>query len=481
MRPNCLRGYKLFHEGQLALAEMEHHGIRLDLDYLDGAIEESREKVAEDEAALTQSKIYRTIWKKKYGNKAKLGSPTQLAFVMRELGYEPKRNERTGRDVLDKKEISDFDHPFVKRYIALKEEKKALDTYLLGFRRECDSDGFLHPSYNLASGGEDEGGGGAESLRGSCDSPNFQNIPIRNKEIGRRIRPSFIPRRGRRIVERDLSGNEVKAACCYTKDPRLISDFALGKGDPHGDTAMQLFGLKKKKVHKPTTRDAAKNQFVFPQFFGSVYFQCAPPIWKAMEKRDFRVGEKGITIREHLRKQGITELGDCTPGAETRRGTFVHRVKEVEQNFWNKRFKVYTQWKRDWYQKYCERGWFELYTGFVCEGYYRRNQVLNFAIQGNAFHWLLWVIIEITKELKKRRMKSILVGEIHDSLLGDVPDNELQDYLELTDDVFSRRLPEHYKDHIIVPIVTEVDVTPVDGSWHTKEEWKRNNGIWVKA
>jgi DNA polymerase I len=302
---------------------------------------------------------------------------------------------------------------------------------------------------------------------------------VRNPMMRDLIRRVFVARDGRSIVERDFSGVEVRMACAYTHDPRLIKEFTGPGGDPHGDTAAQLFLLPKDQIDKKTLRDSAKNQFVFPQFYGSVAFQCAPAIWEAMERRQFRVGADGDgrLLREHLANKRIKELGDCTPGAPTRPGTFVHLVKEVEDDFWQRRFKVYTQWKKDWYAEYCRRGWFPLYTGFVCRGYYRRNQVLNYAIQGSAFHCLLWSLIEIDKEIRRRGMKTLLVGQVHDSLLADVPDGEVQEYLDLSQEVMSERLPKHWS-WINVPIDTEVDVTPVGGSWLDKAEWVRRDGRW---
>jgi hypothetical protein len=104
----------------------------------------------------------------------------------------------------------------------------------------------------------------------------------------------------------------VRAACCYTKDPRLISDFTEDGKDPHGDTAELLFGVKKEMFKTPEEkagwkkgmRDWTKNRFVFPQFFGSVYFQCAPSIWNAVEKGALMPDGKS-TVMEHLAKQGI--------------------------------------------------------------------------------------------------------------------------------------------------------------------------------
>ncbi len=72
-------------------------------------------------------------------------------------------------------------------------------------------------------------------------------------------------------------------------------------------------------------------------------------------------------------------------------------------------------------------GRFKYKTGFIVEGYYKKNQVVNYPIQGAATHCLLWTIIRVQKWIKKHKMKSLLVNETHDDVLADVPKKELTD------------------------------------------------------
>lgn len=319
----------------------------------------------------------------------------------------------------------------------------------------------------------------------NSSAPNLHNIPIRNKEMGDLIRPCFIPRKGRRLVERDFSGIEVRVSACYNKDPNLIRYIEDKTTDMHRDEASVLFIVPQKELeahkdhYKKSLRDAAKNMWVFPQFYGSVWFQCAPPIWEAMEQRKFTLHD-GTPLRKHLRRHGVTELGNCDiKKGDPEPGTFAHHLVQAEKKLWNKRFPVYTQWKKDFYNQYLERGYFDLRTGFRCTGHFRRNQVINFPVQGAAFHCLLWTLIEIQKELRKRKMRSMLVSQIHDSMIADVVEDELQEFLDLTQEIAERRLAKAWK-WINIPIETEVDVTPIDGSWVTKAEYVRNaKGTWV--
>lgn len=107
-------------------------------------------------------------------------------------------------------------------------------------------------------------------------------------------------------------------------------------------------------------------------------------------------------------------------------------------------------------------------TGFRLDGVYRRNEVLNYPIQGSAFHCLLWSLIEIQKELDRQRMKTLLVGQIHDSILGDSPPEELDDFLSLSEEVMTKRLLKEWK-WINVPLKVEAEVSGVDESWFNKK------------
>lgn len=460
---------KLLHDGILAFSEAEHNGIRIDTIYLDRAIDEVRIQIKVLIKELQQDDIYKT-WRKHYGNKTNLDSRLQLADVMfRILKYPIHGVTATGRPTADEETFSNYDLPFIKTYFHMQKLSKTAGTFLSGIKNET-IDGFLHPFFDLHK---------VITFRSSSSGPNFQNFPARNPEMASIIRKCFVPRKGRRIVEMDFSGVEVRVSVAYHKDPVLMNYIKDSSTDMHRDTAMQLFMLKKEEVFKKTCRDSAKNMFVFPEFYGSVFFQCAPDIWQAMERRNFRVGENGISIREHLAKKGITELGSCDPRRKPTKGTFVHHVKIVEDSFWNERFKVYTSWKKKLWETYTKRGYLKTLTGFVINGIHKKNEILNAGIQGSAFHCLLWTMIETLRQLRKRKMKSKIIGQIHDSLIADVVEEELQEYLSMVKEIMTIKLPAHW-DWINVPIDAEAEVTPIDGTWHDKKVWEFNNDVWAK-
>jgi DNA polymerase I-like protein with 3'-5' exonuclease and polymerase domains len=88
-----------------------------------------------------------------------------------------------------------------------------------------------------------------------------------------------------------------------------------------------------------------------------------------------------------------------------------------------------------------------------------------------AFHCLLWIFIQLTNEFKKRKLKSKLVGQIHDSILIDIYPPELYEVYILSKYYSEVALRKQFE-WIIVPIEIEVELTEIDKSWADKKEWK---------
>jgi len=451
--------YKLMHEGVLALAQVEANGMRIDLDYLNNALKENSKKIAILSEEIKSDKVVR-IWKKRFGVKTNLDSGDQLGKVLFDnLGYECKEKTDKGKPKTDIESLETLDIPFVKKYLHLKKLKKAQATYLKGIQREV-CNGFLHPVFNLHI---------AQTFRSSSDSPNFQNLPIRNPEMAELIRKCFIPRKGGRIVETDYGGIEVHAAAWYHKDPVMLNYICDPSKDMHRDMAAQCYKLSTKQVTK-LIRYCGKNKFVFPQFYGDWYLSCAPALWSSIDQLGLETA-KGTPLKEHLAKKGIHDLGSLNPKVSPVKGTFIHHIMEVQEDFWGRRFKVYTEWKNKWWESYRRTGKFQTLTGFEITGWMKRNEVINYPVQGVAFHCLLWSLINLQKQLKKYKMKTKIVGQIHDSIVSDVPDKEFKDYLEISNDVMTKQIVKHWP-WIITPLEVEAEASPVDGSWFEKKAIK---------
>lgn len=459
MRPITDEGRKLLHEGCIALSQVEANGIRIDIDYLKRAISHTKKRIEKITLQMKDDKIFK-LWRRRFGDQTNINSREQLGKILfTVMDYPCTAHTKTGKPKVDEAALDTIDLPFVKKFIKLGKLKKAKTTYLEGILKET-IDELLHPFFNLNL---------AQTFRSSSDSPNFQNIPVRDPATAKLVRRAFIARHNHQIVEVDYGGVEIACAACYHKDPRMIKYIQTDSGMLHTDMAGRCFKLPKKQITKDT-RYCGKNMFVFPEFYGDYYIHCAENLWKAISQLKLKTKD-GRDLYSHLEADGILELGDCDPQQDPRDRTFEKHIQEVEDDFWNRRFKVYGQWKKDWFQAYLRKGYFDTLTGFRIEGLMKRNEVINYPVQGSAFHWLLWSLIRIQKQLKKYKMKSLIVGQIHDSIVGDVHRKERQNYLEITQQVMTVDIRKHWP-WIIVPLNIDAEVAPVGGSWYEKKKVK---------
>ena len=464
--PSTPDAYRLLQEGAIALAKVESNGIRVDTDYLDKTLMRVTGEVSELEKSLRSSKEYGK-WRQRFGEKSTLGSRDQLGWLLfEEMDYKPLTYTETGKPKVDNTLIESIGIPFTDDYLRLARLKKVKETYLSNIKKETIH-GSFHPNFNLHTAETFRSSSGSDKdTHEESSSLNFQNLPVRNPEFSEVIRRCFIPRKGNQLAEIDFSGIEVRISSCYNRDPVLIEYIKDPTKDMHRDMAAQIYMIKEKEVSKQT-RYAAKNLYVFPQFYGSFYAQCAPSLWESIDKLKLERSD-GVSLKEHLKEKGIKRLGACKFDEEPRPHTFERHVRDVEKDFWGRRFRVYAQWKKDWYEAYKEKGGFEMFTGFRVFGVYRRNVIINSPVQGAAFHCLLWTLIRIQAWLEKHNMKSVILGQIHDSLVLDIPVNELQDVLAACKRIMTLSIRKAWE-WIIVPLAVEAEVTPVNGSWFEKK------------
>lgn len=464
IEPNSNLAYNLLHEGTLALARAERNGIRVDLEYLDKMKVHLTRKIERLEGKLMDTKFYDN-WKRTIGGKApNIHSNAQLAtYLYRVKKLEPVKTTESGQGSTDEEALLDLGIPELNTLIQIRKMKKTRDTYLEGFARE-QVDGFLHPSFNLHL---------VTTFRSSSDKPNFQNIPKRDKELMRLTRKALYPRLGHQLLEVDFSGLEVCIAACYHQDPTMIKYIKDPKSDMHGDMAKQLFkvdGFDRKIPEHSYLRSAAKNGFVFPQFYGSYYKNCAIDLvnkwgqlpmgkWVYSQGVTFDKEEKR-TLAKHLIGKGIHNFDD-----------FVDHVKVIEEDFWGNRFPVYAKWKDKWHRQYQKQGFVNMFTGFTCQGVMGRNDVINYPIQGSAFHCLLWSFIRLDDYLTKQGYDSRIIGQIHDAIVLDVHPDELDELLAVIKDITTVQLPNHW-DWISVPLSIDAEICDVDAPWSDKKEIK---------
>jgi DNA polymerase-1 len=452
------------------MARVESNGIKIDTDYVRDSIQEVKGKIAKLDEEIRADPIYAT-WRRAYRDGVKLGARQQLAHVLQLTGHMQEVRTKKGKRRADRALLDTVDLPIVKVYLQRERLGKVLSTYLRPIVKET-CNGLLHPFFNLNT---------TVSYRSSSSLLNFQNIPVRDPEQGSYVRKAFISRWGKRgqVGEIDFKGIEVCVSACYNKDPVLINYIKDTKSDMHRDMAMQLYCIASQDEVSKDCRYNAKNQFVFAEFYGSYYAQCAVGLWNAIDKYHLTT-KSGQPIRELLAAKGITKLGDCNPKKTPRRGTFERHVQEVEEDFWGRRFKVYAQWRKDWYKAYLRDGGFNTLTGFRIEGVFERNKVINYPVQGSAFHCLLWSLIRLQDWLTANGFKSLIIGQIHDSIIFDFVEDEIQAILTRAHEITCEELPREWP-WIIVPMNTEVEIAPPKKAWHFKKPWTNQAGTWRAA
>lgn len=455
--PHLEKGIDLFTEGTLALADVQINGIQCDVEYYRNSHIELEKRIEERKKELLsfdECKKFQEVM----GRLPNLGSSDDLKRMFYDiLGHTPPRITDKGNASVDKDAMSKIDSPLAKEITELSRVKKIDNTYISQFLREIDPDSKIHPFFDL---------GQVLTYRGSSSDPNFQNVPVRNEEAKRYARSGIKPSPGWKILDFDYSANEVKAGTCYTQDPKLIAYCNNPDSDMHKDTAKDVFVLpdasdefwKDKKTGKKL-RFFVKNGFVFPEWYGSYYKNCAKNIWQ--ECKDLKT-PNGMTVFEHFQDIGIIKRR-----AEAL-DFFTAHIKNVEEAYW-KKFNVFKKWQEEHYKAYEKNGYIELLTGFRCSGYMGRNELVNYLFQGTAFHWLLWSLIEINAEFHERKMESKVIAQIHDNAIIDSPPDEKEEVVTLCTEIATKRIRQFYP-WIIVPLAIEWEETEIDGSWYAKKD-----------
>lgn len=465
IKPSTPDAYRLMHNGILAMSRIEEVGIRVDVPYVKKTMRRMAKQIASDESTLRESVEY-DIMRRRFGSKTNIKSRKQIATLFyKDMGLTPTSFTDKGNPQVDERALTDIGTPFAKAFLSLEKLNKLYGTFLSGILRETEGDR-LHAFFNLHI---------PRTFRGSSDSPNFQNFPVRDPFMAEIIRSCFIASEGYHIIETDYVGAEIRGAACYHKDPRMLSYIKNPKKDMHRDMAQQCFLIDDPSQVSKQVRYCGKNMFIFPQFYGDFYMNNAKSLWEACLKMNLEV--EGVPMIEHLRSKGITSRGECKMGRagvdggyhEPPEGTFEAHLKSVENDFWNNRFKVYGKWKKDWLDKYQREGGLQMLTGFRIEGPLAKNDIINYPVQGASFHWLLWSLIHVQKELRRRKMKSRLVGQIHDSLIGEVHHTEVADYSKIVHRVMTQDVREHW-DWIITDLDIEMEAAPLNGTWYQKKQ-----------
>jgi DNA polymerase-1 len=386
------------------LTDMEFEGIRIDEGFL-----KHYSKELEREARLAEENVYAGA-----GVKFNLSSPKQLGEVLFEkLKLDPKAKKTktgqyaTGEDVLLKLSHT---NPIVADILVYRELTKLKSTYVDSLPLLINKKtGRVHTSYAQAV---------AVTGRLSSNNPNLQNIPIRT-DRGKEIRKAFIPRDDKHVlVSSDYSQIELRIVAGISGDPNMCEAFKSGI-DIHTATAAKVYNVEAKDVTKEMRYKAKSVNF------GIIYGQGAFGL--ADNLGISRSEAKEIIDNYKKEFNGITKYMDDTIN-------FAREHGYVQTLMGRKR------WLRDINS-----------SNFTVRGFAERNAI-NSPIQGTAADMIKLAMIKIHAAMKKEKLKSKMLLQVHDELVFDALKEEMETLKPLILENMKAALPLPYG----VPVEAEV-------------------------
>ena len=365
------------------LVDMEYEGVKVDTAFLN-----DYSKVLEGEAKKAEESVFEQA-----GVRFNLASPKQLGEVLFDiLKLDPKAKKTktgqyaTGEDVLSKMAAK---HKIVDDILNFRELTKLKSTYVDAIPALINpKTGRIHTSYAQAV---------AVTGRLSSTNPNLQNIPIRS-ERGREIRKAFVPRDPNRLlVSADYSQIELRIVAAISGDPNMCEAFKQGK-DIHTATAAKVYGIEEGDVTKEMRYKAKSVNF------GIIYGQGA-----------FGLAEN-LNISRTEAKEIIDNYKKEFPNIQKYMDQQINNAKElgfVETLMGRKR------WLRDINS-----------SNFTVRGFAERNAI-NSPIQGSAADMIKLAMISVHNEMKKKHWESKMILQVHDELVFDAVESELNELKKL--------------------------------------------------
>lgn len=461
--------YRFYHRGLVALSDVESEGISTDQSYYETTrtdIQAQIQQLTDDIMKTEEAQIFAD----RAGRDIVLTSSADLRTLFFDyMALTPPKTTDNGNASVDREVIEQLDLPMSKMITEKRKLEKVAGTYLRQFI-DLSIDGKIYPNFNLHT---------VTTYRSSSNNPNFQNIPVRDEMAKKYTRSGIIPPTGYKLLEVDYGAIEVRVIACYTEDDALLKYIHDPSTDMHRDQAMDIFMIVPeewkqliKKVSHPL-RHNGKNNFVFPEFYGSWYGDCARGIWDECADMP-SVDDIPVKrwVEDHF-EDWESHLSEAEMRNFKRKSAYErweYHMKCVENRFWDK-FSGVRQWQNDSVQRYIEKGYIETKLGFRYQGYMKRNDIYNYPIQGTAFHMLLWSLTQLNRELRAKDMRTRAVGQIHDSIVFNLWPEEQEEVLAMCQRIMCEEIREEHP-WIITPLIIEPEITEINQAWYFKKEIK---------
>jgi DNA polymerase I len=399
---------QLFYELELplagVLAEIELRGIKVDAADLKALGEELANKL---DAIMTR--IYNLA-----GVEFNINSPKQLGEILFEkLGLPAWKKTKTGystdAEVLEK--LAPY-HEVVGEILNYRQLAKLQSTYVEGLLKEVRPEtGKVHTYYRQTI---------AATGRLSSQYPNLQNIPVRLEE-GRKIRKVFVPSEpGWYILAADYSQIELRVLAHISRDENLKEAF-LQNMDIHTKTAMDVFGVSAEDVDSNMRRQAKAVNF------GIVY----------------GISDYGLSQNLDItRKEAATFIEQYFAVFQGVRTYMEDIVKDARRDGY-----VTTLLQRRRYLPEITASNFNLRS-------FAERTAMNTPIQGTAADIIKLAMVQMAERLKQDGLKSRMLLQVHDELVFEVPEEELETMKRIVPEVMAAALK------LDVPLRADVDYGP---------------------
>jgi DNA polymerase-1 len=313
----------------------------------------------------------------------------------------------TAQDVLE--ELAE-QHEAPRMVLEYRQLAKLKSNYSDSLPLLADAQGRVHTTYNAV---------GTSTGRLSSTNPNLQNIPIKT-ELGREIRAAFVPADGNVLLSADYSQIELRLMAHFSEDALLLKAYRENV-DIHTLTASEVFGVPIEAMDK-TTRNRAK-----AVNFGIVY--GISPFGLA-QQLNIQPAEARIYIDRYFeRYQGVRTFIDRT-------------LEEVRQ----------TQSVRTVFGRV--RPIPDIASRNANMRGFSERTAVNTPLQGTAADLIKLAMIRIARELHVRKLHAQMVLQVHDELVFDVPEAEVDEVRELVKQAMEQVI------ELKVPIVADVGVGP---------------------
>jgi DNA polymerase-1 len=319
------------------------------------------------------------------GQPFNLSSPKQIQEILFDKqGLKPVKKTPGGAPSTDEESLAELalDHPLPKLILEYRGMAKLKSTYTDKLPVMVNRNtGRVHTSYGQAT---------AVTGRLASTDPNLQNIPIRTAE-GRRIREAFIAPPGSHIVSADYSQIELRIMAHISRDESLLKAFAAGE-DIHRATAAEIFSLTPQTVHNEQRRYAKVINF------GLIYGMSAFGLARQLDIE--RSAAQQYMDRYFQRYPGVAEYMRVT------------REQAREQGY------VETVFGR--------RLWLpEIRGSNAARRQGAERAAINAPMQGTAADLIKLAMTAVQHWLVEEKLASKLIMQVHDELVLEVPDAEL--------------------------------------------------------